>query len=111
MLKVSPQEAWQRIRNQQARLIDVRTPHEYQTLRAAGAENHELSTLTGDYIAEHILPGSADKPLLVICKSGFRASQAAELFKAMNVKQVLVVDGGTDLWNEQGLPVEKGGTR
>ena len=33
---------------------------------------------------------------------------AAELFQKLNTPKVFVVDGGTDLWNEQGLPVKEG---
>ena len=33
---------------------------------------------------------------------------AAEIFQQTNTQKVFVVEGGTDLWHEQGLPVEKG---
>jgi len=107
-MKVSPQEALEKIKNEHAQLIDVRTPAEYRALHAVGAENHELSKLNAAYINEHILPGLSDKPVLLLCKSGHRASMAAEIFQQLNTPRIFVVDGGTDLWDEQGLPVERG---
>ena len=108
MAKISPQEALQKVQNEQAHLIDVRTPAEFRAIHAVGAENHDLSKLNAEYINEHILPGVSGRPLLLLCKSGHRASMAAELFQKLNTPKVFVVDGGTDLWNEQGLPVKEG---
>jgi rhodanese-related sulfurtransferase len=108
MMKVSPQEAFEKINNEQAQLIDVRTPAEYRALHAVGAENHELSILNAEYITEHILPGISNKPVLLLCKSGNRASIAAQQFQALECPNVFVVDGGTDLWDKLGLPVERG---
>jgi len=108
MAKISPQEALQKVKNEQAHLIDVRTPAEFRAIHAVGAENHDLSKLNAEYINEHILPGVSGRPLLLLCKSGHRASMAAELFQKLNTPKVFVVDGGTDMWNEQGLPVKEG---
>jgi rhodanese-related sulfurtransferase len=108
MVKISPHEALQKVKSEQAQLIDVRTPAEYRALHAVGAENHELSQLSKEYIRRNLLPGLSDKPVLLLCKSGHRASMAAEIFQQANSQKVFVVEGGTDLWNEQGLPVEKG---
>jgi len=107
-MNVSPQEALEKVKKEQAQLIDVRTPAEYRALHAVGAENHELSKLTAEYINKHILPGLSEKPVLLLCKSGHRASMAAEIFQQLNMPKIFVVEGGTDLWDEQGLPVERG---
>jgi len=107
-MKVSPPEALEKIKNEHAQLIDVRTPAEYRAVHAVGAQNHELSMLNPSYINERILAGKPDKPVLLLCKSGHRASLAAQQFQALGCQNVFVVDGGTDLWEEQGLPVERG---
>jgi rhodanese-related sulfurtransferase len=107
-MKVSPQEAREKIKNEHAQLIDVRSPAEYRALHAVGAENHELSILNPAYINEKILSGKADRPVLLLCKSGHRASIAAQQFQALECPNVFVVDGGTDLWDKSGLPVERG---
>lgn len=110
MVLISPKEAFEKIKKDNARLIDVRTSAEYRAIHAVGAENHELGKLNEEYIDKEILSGSSDRLLILICKSGNRATKAAEKFqeKNINIPNLFVVDGGTDLWNEVRLPVEKG---
>lgn len=108
MQYISPREALTRVKTEQARLIDVRTPAEYRSQHAAGAEHHELSKLNEEYIDHTLLAGGEERPLLMLCKSGKRAAQAAKLIEGRTKAPVLVVEGGTDLWDEQKLPVEKG---
>lgn len=108
MAFISPREALVKVNKEYARLIDVRTPAEYRAIRAAGAEHHELSKLNEDYIAHTLLARGSERPLLILCKSGKRAAQAAKLLEGKTKAPVLVVEGGTDLWDELKLPVEKG---
>lgn len=105
---ISPQEALKKIKSEKARLIDVRTPAEYRALHAEGAENHELSKLNANYLKRQVLSGHSGSPFILTCKSGNRASKAAEIFQEEHIPNVFVVEGGTDLWSEHGLPVEKG---
>ena len=105
---ISPEEAKRKIEKEGARFIDVRTPAEYRAIHATGTENHELSKLNQEYIEKNILSGNAENTILLICKSGARASKAQEIFRKQNSKNVFVVEGGTDLWEKKGLPVEKG---
>jgi rhodanese-related sulfurtransferase len=105
---ISPRDAFEKIKKGNARLIDVRTPAEYRAVHAVGAENHALGKLNADYIGKEIFPDNLDKLCILICKSGSRASNAAEMFQEKNIKNVFVIAGGTDLWNKIGLPVEKG---
>lgn len=108
MRNISPQEALLKMKNEQARLIDVRTAAEYRAIHALGAEHHELSRLNESYIDGSLLAGRSETPLLIICKSGNRATQAARLLEGRTRAPVFVVQGGTDLWDEQKLPVEQG---
>lgn len=105
---ISPREALTKVTKEGARLIDVRTPAEYRAIHAAGAELHELSTLSEAYIDHTLLAKGAEKPLLILCKSGKRATQAAKQIEGRTKAPVLVVEGGTDLWDKQKLPVERG---
>jgi rhodanese-related sulfurtransferase len=105
---ISPREALEKFNKEGARLIDVRTPAEYRSIHAAGAEHHELSKLNEAYIDHTLLAGGAEKPLLMLCNSGKRAAQAAKLVEGRTGAPVLVVEGGTARWDEERLPVEKG---
>lgn len=105
---ISPREALEKFNKEGARLIDVRTPAEYRSMHAAGAEHHELSRLNEDYITNTLLADGSEKPLLLLCNSGKRAAQAAQRLEGKTNAPVLVVEGGTTLWDDLRLPVEKG---
>src|SRR5512140_96663 len=88
-------------------LIDVRTPAEYQTMRAVGAKSLPLSDLS----PKQFMAGGAgnSQPVYLICKSGARSGKAAELFMSEGFENVVSVEGGTEAWAAAGLPVERGG--
>ncbi len=86
-------------------IIDVRTPLEFQEIHAQGAINLPL-----DEIDDESLKGTANgqTPIYLICKSGKRAERAAEKLEAAGIEDLLIVDGGTDAWSDEGLPVNTG---
>jgi rhodanese-related sulfurtransferase len=82
-------------------LLDVREPYEWQAGHAPRAVYLSLSALAAG--AE--LPSEAQSPpLIVICRSGNRSRQAAQLLVARGARAVDVVGGMRD-WAEAGLPV------
>ncbi|MFP4144547.1 MAG: rhodanese-like domain-containing protein [Phycisphaeraceae bacterium] len=85
------------------RLLDVRTPIEYSELHAENAELVPLNQLDPGRFAEQ----AQDGPLYVLCRSGQRATKAAEKLTAAGVNAV-VVEGGTLAWDAAGLPVVRG---
>lgn len=89
-----------------AEIIDVRNPGEYQNVHAKGAVNHPLGELDPHAIMK-ARNGSADKPLYMICQMGMRSHQACQQFVANGYSNVVNVEGGTSLWEKQGLPVER----
>lgn len=82
-------------------LLDVREPHEWQAGHAPGAVHLALSAL----VAGAGLPARAQaRPLVVICRSGNRSRQAADLLAARGADAVDVIGGMRD-WAASGLPV------
>lgn len=105
---VQPQELHQlRQSGQSIHLVDVRTPVEFQALHAEGASNHPLDQLDPAAIMQ-ARNGSAEQPLYLICQMGGRSMQACQKFVAQGFANVVNVEGGTMLWEQQGLPVTKG---
>ena len=88
-------------------LIDVRTPAEYREVHAAIAKNVPLESLDPRAVME-ARNGTAGEPLYVICRSGNRSSQACGKFVDAGFENVVNVDGGTQAWDEAGLPVVRG---
>ena len=90
------------------RLVDVRTPGEFESVHLRGAYNVPLDTL-----AEHGAEISANvtTPLVLICQSGRRAQQAEEVLRDAGMPNLHVLDGGINAWLAAGHPVERGSSR
>lgn len=88
-------------------LIDVRTPVEYREVHAEPARLVPLDALDPGAVME-ARDGAADEPLYTICRSGSRGRQACELFHAAGFANVVNVEGGTQAWEQAGLPVVRG---
>lgn len=86
-------------------LIDVRTPVEYREVHADIARNIPLDRLDG---ADLTAGKSASAPLYVICRSGGRGKQACDKLQAVGFTNVVNVEGGTQAWEQAGLPVVRG---
>ena len=99
----TPQDVFAARRDKPLPLIDVRMATEYREIHAEGATLSPLDALDPKALAQ-TLP----RPIYLICRSGQRATKAAEQFVAAGISEVLVVDGGTEAWEKAGLPVVRG---
>lgn len=88
-------------------LIDVRAPVEFREVHSAIARNVPLDSLNPDAVMKE-RNGMAQAPLYVICRSGNRSTKACEQFVAAGHTNVVNVEGGTQAWDEAGLPVVRG---
>lgn len=86
-------------------IIDVRTDMEHAEKRLACDHLHiplcELKA--GDFMAQHGL--ETDSEIYIICRSGKRAENAAEMFIARGCRNVHAVEGGLIACEEHGYPV------
>ena len=88
-----------------AELIDVREPVEYEEAHVPGAKLLPLSDL-----ADNVDEVPADRPVLLICKSGGRSMRAAE-FLTTRGRDVTNVAGGTMAWMAAGRDIATGTER
>ena len=103
---VTPQKLSELIQSGTAvELIDVRTPVEYREVHVGSARNVPLDQLNA---AQFAAGRSIAGPLYVICRSGSRGKQACEKFLAAGYTNVVNVEGGTQAWEQAGLPVVRG---
>lgn len=107
VLKAAELEALLRERPD-VRLLDVRTPGEYEAVHVRGAYNVPLDTL-GEHAAE--IRATVDVPVVLICQSGSRARRAEEDLAVAGMPNLHVLDGGVNGWVAAGRPVERGATR
>jgi rhodanese-related sulfurtransferase len=85
-----------------AAVIDVRTPLEYAEVHVPTARSLPLDELIPGALA---LP--KDQPVYLLCRSGQRATKAAERLAKDGFTQPVVVAGGTLAWIEANLPVTR----
>jgi rhodanese-related sulfurtransferase len=83
------------------RLLDVRTPGEYETAHIRGAYNVPLDVLP-EHGAE--IRASVAEPVVLVCQSGQRARRAEEALKSAGMPNLHVLDGGMSGWIAAGLP-------
>jgi rhodanese-related sulfurtransferase len=91
-------------------VLDVRTPMEYAEVHVPQARNVPLDALAPRELFETgILP--KERPIYILCRTGARASKAAEKFAKEGFGDAVVVEGGTVAWSEAGLPVNRGAAK
>ena len=90
------------------RLLDVRTPGEFESAHIAGAYNVPLDLLREhrDEIVKHI-----DEDIVLVCRSGQRAAQAEQTLRDAGLPNVHILDGGITAWEAKGFAVNRGTER
>ena len=87
------------------RILDVRTPAEFETSHIPGSYNVPLDTLR-EHRGE--LKRHLDEDVVLVCRSGGRAAQAEEAFAGVGLPGLRVLDGGMDAWESTGAPLNRG---
>jgi rhodanese-related sulfurtransferase len=87
------------------RLIDVRTPAEFETAHIPGARNVPLDVLRthAGQLVEHLGPDC-----VLVCRSGQRADRAQRALAAAGATGARVLDGGMTGWEAGGGEVRRG---
>lgn len=88
-------------------VLDVRTPVEFAEVHVPQAKNVPL-----DQFDPKALLASGqllkEQPVYLLCRSGARATKAAEKLAQQGLDNAVVVEGGTLAWIDAGLPVNRG---
>ena len=103
MKTISPVELQKILTTQpSSSVIDVRTPVEFAEVHVPQAQNIPL-----DELKPSSLQLRKDQPVYLLCRSGQRATKAAEEFSRESFSQPIIVEGGTLAWIEANLPVTR----
>ncbi|GIE54524.1 sulfurtransferase [Amorphoplanes nipponensis] len=90
------------------RIIDVRTPAEFETAHIPGAYNVPLDLLR-EHRAE--LRRHLDEQVVLVCRSGARATRAGQTLADAGLPHVRVLTGGILAWQAAAEPVNSGRPR
>lgn len=90
------------------RILDVRTPAEFETAHIRGSYNVPLGVLK-----EHRdeLANALDDQVVLICRSGQRAEQAGTALAQAGLPNVKVLSGGITAWENLGADLVRGHQR
>jgi rhodanese-related sulfurtransferase len=85
----------------------VRTPAEFESSHIDGSLNVPLDVLSdhGSKVAEQLDP---NRDVVLVCRSGQRSSQAAELLQGEGVTGGTILENGITDWEAQGYQVNRG---
>jgi len=104
MKTISPAELQKILaENPDATVLDVRTPVEFAEVHAPAAKNIPL-----DELNPTTLSLDKNQPVYLLCRSGQRATKAAEKISRDGFSQPVVIAGGTLAWIDANLPVTRG---
>jgi rhodanese-related sulfurtransferase len=99
--EISPRSALPKVEGAYSQFIDVRTADEYASGHATRAINIPLDELPNRYDRLE-----KNEPVYIICETGRRSAEAADILSANGFKEVISITGGTSAWREAGLPIE-----
>lgn len=100
---IDPQTSKQWFDKNEAVIIDVREPGEYQAVHIKGATLLPLGSIHPSQLEPF-----KDKKIIIHCKSGGRSRSACERLLTANPQlQLYNLEGGITAWEAANLPVEK----
>ena len=86
------------------RILDVRTGGEFETVHIPGSYNVPLETL-GEHVRDL---ASVEHPVVLVCKSGGRATTAHEKLSSAGKDTLHILEGGMDSWEATGGDIIRG---
>ena len=94
-------------RGDPVKVLDVRSPAEYEAAHISGAFNVPLDTLD---VYRGAIRRVAE-PVVLVCRTGQQAAQAAVKLEEAGMPDVHVLQGGLLAWEGAGAPVRRGRQR
>ncbi|MEX2504887.1 MAG: rhodanese-like domain-containing protein [Egicoccus sp.] len=90
------------------RVLDVRSPAEFETVHIPDSYNVPLDTLRehSEELSQHL-----DDHVVLVCRSGTRAQQAERAFAEVGLSNLHVLEGGIGGWQADGADVVRGQAR
>lgn len=98
--EITPQQARPGVEAAYSQFVDVRTPEEYAAGHAYRARNIPL-----DQLKNNLDKLEKNEPVYLICQSGRRSKDAAEILVGEGFTQAISIAGGTNAWKEAGFPM------
>jgi rhodanese-related sulfurtransferase len=103
---VSPAQATALINHEDALVVDVSAAADFSKAHLPGSVSAPLADL--DPEKHKVLSKAKTRPVVLVCRSGQTAHEAAARLKKAGFERVSVLDGGIAGWRAADLPLSKG---
>ena len=100
--ELTPVQAVQKINQDQTSIVDISTAADFAKGHLSGAKHIALSRFSKQ---DPDIDKMKSGPVLVVCKNGVTAHQAAAKLVKMGVEDVAVLKGGTAQWMSDQYPL------
>ena len=104
--QVSAVQLPQLINHENAVVVDVCEVEEFKRGHIPNAINIPLKQLK-DQLGQLEKFRAKDRPIVLSCRSGQRASQAAAVLRKNEFKRVYTLSGGLAAWEKENLPLQR----
>ncbi|WP_423709779.1 rhodanese-like domain-containing protein [Undibacterium sp. WLX3042] len=102
--KVSQLQATQYMNQGKTLILDVRSADEFATGHLPNAKNIPLPEIN-NRLKE--IEKSKNAVVITVCATGVRSSNAVSVLNKAGFAQVFSLEGGTEAWKTQGMPIVK----
>ena len=100
--RINVDEGKEMMATNNAAVIDVREPHEYNAGHVPDAKLIPVNTV---FKRREELP--RDRDVIFVCAVGQRSALACEMAAAAGLTRLFNLEGGTEAWIKAGYPVDK----
>lgn len=102
---VAPAALTALVNRENALVVDLRPIADFEKGHVPGAKNVQMSQFDPENKA---LAAAKALPVVLVCKTGQTAGDAAKRLRKAGFEKVFVLDGGIGAWQQAGLPMAKG---
>lgn len=99
-IRPSELQSWLGTCAQDAVLLDVREPWEFQTA-CVKADGFTVLHMPMRSVPARLNELSPDRPVACLCHHGGRSAQVAQFLKAQGFQEVVNIHGGINLWSQE----------
>src|SRR5690554_3314923 len=100
-----PAELTALINRENALVVDLRPAAEFEKGHIPGSKNVQMSQFDPE---NKKLAAARALPVVLVCKTGFTAGDAAKRLKKAGFQRVYVLEGGIGSWLQADLPLARG---
>jgi rhodanese-related sulfurtransferase len=101
-MKITSKQLKEKLDLGHVKILDVRTPAEFEEIHIEGSELMPLDRLN----AERLKTDGIER--VIVCRSGGRASKAQQQLQSSGCKLFEILEGGIGAWDQAGYPVVRG---